>query len=47
MATAAQTQAAKKNIKKAQAVWQNMSARAHAGAQQRNIKKAQAARWGG
>jgi hypothetical protein len=33
MATAAQTQAAKKNIKKAQAAWQGMSSRAHAKAQ--------------
>lgn len=33
MATTRQVQAAKKNIKKAQAVWQGMSSRAHATAQ--------------
>lgn len=40
MATAKQTHAAKQNIKKAQAVWQGMSSRAHAKAQPEGRKRA-------
>jgi len=40
MATTKQTQAAKQNIKKAQAVWQGMSSRAHAKAQPEGRKRA-------
>jgi hypothetical protein len=40
MATTKQTQAAKQNIKKAQAAWQGMSSRAHAKAQPEGRKRA-------
>ena len=40
MATAKQTQAAKQNIRKAQAVWHGMSSRAHAKAQPEGRKRA-------
>lgn len=40
MATTKQTQAAKQNIKKAQAVWHDMSARAHAKAQPEGRQRA-------